>query len=80
MSGKECFGVIVRTAGLALVLLGGYDLSSSVYVTMTPERQHHMGPAAAIAYGLFFALSGVLLLRGAYKLVKFSYPLESPQH
>ena len=79
MSGKECFGVIIRTAGLALILLGGYDISSSIFVALTPERPHSMGPAAAILYGLFFAVVGLLLLRGASALVKFSYPLEMPQ-
>ncbi len=74
MSGKEYFGVIVRTAGLALILLAGYNISASVFVALTPERQHTMGPGAAIVYGLFFALAGLILLRGASWLVKFSYP------
>ena len=74
MSGKECFGVIIRTAGLALILLAGYNVSASAFVALTPERHHSMGPGAAIIYGLFFAVAGLLLLRGASWLVKFSYP------
>jgi len=74
MSGKECFGVILRTAGLALILLAGYDVSASVFVALTPERPHSMGPGAAIVYSIFFVAAGLLLLRGASWLVKFSYP------
>ena len=70
------FGVIIRMAGLALILLGGYNISTSVFIAMTPERHHSMGLAAAVLDGLFFAAPGFLLLRGASRLIKFSYPLE----
>jgi len=76
VSGKECFGVILRTAGLTLILLASYDVSASDFVALTPERHHSMGPRAAIVYGLLFAAAGLFLLRGASWLVKFSYPLQ----
>lgn len=76
MSGKECFGVIVRTAGLSLILMGGYNIISSGYVAMTPERAHQVTAAWGSVFGLLFVLVGLLLLRGAPALLNFAYPPE----
>lgn len=68
MTAREVFGIIVRTFGLIVIILGlqGFLTAASL-------------ESPSFALGAFLLeLAGFALLRGAEKLVEFAYPGSGP--
>ena len=64
MTPKECFGVVIRTIGLLMLLLGLYELLSSVYVLGSPPLViTRIPPPVYTIYGILFVLLSLYLLR-----------------
>lgn len=74
MTPKDCFGVVVRSVGLLVLLLGVYELLGSIYVLVTPSRHHNATSPVYIVYGVFFVALSLYFLCGAPGLMQFSYP------
>lgn len=73
MTPKDCFGLIVRTVGLLLLLLSlPYFLAALVGIFMR-EPIVGQSPAYNVAYGLMTLIVGHYCLRGAPRLIEIAY-------
>ncbi len=79
MTPKDCFGVVVRSVGLLVLLLGVYELLGSIYVLVTPSRHHNATSPVYIVYGVIFLAVSLYFLHGAPGLMQFCYPSRSLQ-
>jgi hypothetical protein len=73
MKPRDAFGVVVRSAGLLLLMFGLYELMGSVYVMLTPDKPHAASAAVAAIYGAVSVVGSLVLLKGAPRLVRFCY-------
>jgi len=76
MRSRDCFGVVVRSLGLVIVLLGVYNVFTSLYLPLDPDFPHRHLAVGGLVVAAFFGLVGLALMRGATSLVRFCYPLE----
>ena len=74
MKARDIFGIVIRTFGVAVLLYGFWYLSFAVAHAcgMPQERPDDM--AAYFTSGIPAVLLGIVLLRCARQLVRFSYP------
>lgn len=84
INGKELFGAGIRIVGLLSFGRGFVDL---LYVLLfsfglTKSSVNADFPYADFVYGLFYALGGLYLLRGAPVLINFAYSknLDEPEN
>jgi hypothetical protein len=73
MTPKTIFGLIVRTFGLLCVAYGIYTLLYGA-CTLFGLLEYRMNPLAFLVTGIARLAAGLYLLRGAPRLVNFSYP------
>jgi hypothetical protein len=71
MHASEIFGLIIRTIGLALSLLGIHDVYRAFIMLMQVISLTSFGP---LLFGVPALLIGFWFLRGAPQLMSFSYP------
>lgn len=76
MTARDRFGVVVRSLGLIILLLGVYNVFSSLYLPLDPDFPHRHIAVGGLVSGCFFGLVGLFLMRGAPALVRFCYPLD----
>ena len=75
MKGQELFGVVVRSAGLYLVISGAWYLIYGFLHSAGTLVETQLGEDKLyFASGIPFLLGGCLMLRGADWFVRFSYP------
>jgi hypothetical protein len=72
MSGRQLFGVVVRTLGLVVILVGGhrvfYAFASSVL-----HFKSYYPPHVYLVAGLVYLVAGVVLMWRAEWFVRFAY-------
>lgn len=78
MKPSDVFGIVVRTIGLCVSLLGGlYILGFLLLAVGMLNLGYHGPPTDYLVYGLGFVIAGSGLLRGAPWIVSFGYPSDS---
>jgi hypothetical protein len=73
MSAKALFGVIVRTAGLWLLLRGIGGLLGGLLGAALADGLNYFGLRGGWLISLFYLLGGIYLLRAAPMVVRFAY-------
>jgi len=73
MDVQETFGVVIRTIGLIISLLGICYVLSSLAVFVHPSKSH-ITPLHYLCDGVFCLLLSLYFLRGAPALIRFCYP------
>jgi hypothetical protein len=73
---KQIFGIVVRSIGVLLLILGALYVLSGVVVLISPNFKPNLSPAW---HYFFIGIVGISLyfLRGATHLVRFAYPGEN---
>jgi hypothetical protein len=71
MNASEIFGLIIRCAGLALSLLGIHDIYRAFIMLVQVISMTSFAP---LLFGVPALLLGIWFLRGAPRLMSFSYP------
>src|SRR5579872_4667780 len=73
MKPRDCFGIVVRSAGL--IALGGDALYvySVIIVMMNPERPNTAPATHYFVAACIWLIAGLYLVRGAPLLMRFSY-------
>jgi hypothetical protein len=74
MTPQHCFGVVIRTVGLLLLVGSLYFLFSAVYLLAVPLQRPHSPPSTYALYGCAIGALSLYLLRGAPLLMRFCYP------
>jgi len=76
MKAKDIFGLIVRVLALILVLYAIWNLSFAIAMTvrLLAGTSHDSYMGAYYTFGVPALIIGLLLLRFARHVVKFSYP------
>lgn len=74
MTPQQCFGVVIRTFGLFLLLSSLYFLFTGVYLALAPLARPHSPPSTYVVYGVVSAVACLYFLRGAPGLIGFCYP------
>jgi len=73
MKPKDCFGIVVRTIGLFLILFSLFYFYGAVAASISPE----LGRGGTFSYyagiGVIMLLVGLYMLRGASHLIQFAY-------
>ena len=77
MTARDCFGLVIRTVGLASILWGLQYLYSPIGVLLNPEPSDS-SILYYLAYGVAYVLFGMYFVRGAPHLLRFAYPPEKP--
>jgi hypothetical protein len=73
MKPRDCFGVVVRTVGLLLVLFSLFYFYGAVAATVSPALGRGGTPVYYIGIGVVMMSVGLYLLRGAPHLLRFAY-------
>ncbi len=76
MSGRNLFGVIVRTFGLFLILYGIYTVFYELVHFIGMPIQIHVPPRTALSFAGLYLVVGVVLIRAEW-VVRFAYGPES---
>ena len=74
MTAWQCFGVVLRTFGLILLLCGVYYLFTAAYTAIVSYSRPHSPPGTYAVYGIAYCLVSLYFLRGAPGLAGFCYP------
>ncbi len=77
MKPRDCFGVVIRSIGVLVLLVSGLYLYSTFVALIAPETPRAPPPPR---YFFVFALTlvtGLYFLRGAPHLMRFAYGDES---
>ncbi len=77
MTPQQCFGVVIRTFGLFLLLTCLYFFFTGAYLLSVALSRPHSPPATYAAYGIVSSFVSLYLLRGAPGLAGFCYPQSS---
>lgn len=79
MKPRECFGIIVRTIGLLLLIYGVFEAVSALFIVVDKSyTKPHSQPHIYMIYSTIFNLLSLYLLRGAPHLMRFCYPENPP--
>jgi hypothetical protein len=79
MKPRDCFGVVVRSFGLFVFLLGIYYLIAGIILAFIPDYPKAHSPAYTYCiYCTFLIGISLYLLRGAPHLIRFCYPDDVP--
>ena len=74
ITAPEAFGVVIRSAGLYLLLYGAWYLTWGIlYVLGLPQHQS-ADQAGLLVNGITFLFSGVWLFMGANTIAQIAYP------
>ena len=73
MKPRDCFGVVVRTVGLLLMLFSLFYFIGGVAAAISPSLGRGGTPVYYVAIGGVMILVGLYLLRGAPHLLRYSY-------
>jgi hypothetical protein len=79
MKARNVFGLIVRTVGVFIILLGLWHLAAAIFETYLSSSRivgyfFPYDPLMSFLLGVPSLLVGVALLRFARQIVRFSYP------
>ncbi len=74
MTPQQCFGVVIRTVGLLLLVSSLYFLFTAVYLLAFSLHRPHSPPSTYALYGVAVGLLSLYFLRGASLLMRFCYP------
>ena len=77
MSPRDCFGIVVRSVGLLLLLFGLYSALSGLFLLLVSVYYQRVAPLSLFVCGVLATLVSLYLLRGAPALVRFCYPAEA---
>ena len=69
MKARDIFGLILRAAGLLLILYCSWNLLAAVYCMLTGQQF-----GAYFCYGTPGVIAGILVIAFARQIVRFSYP------
>jgi len=69
MKSRDIFGLILRTAGLLVILYCGWNLAAAFYCVLTGQQF-----GTYFFYGIPGVVVGILLVSLARHIVRFSYP------
>jgi hypothetical protein len=75
MSGRQLFGVVVRTLGLVVILLGGHRVFYA-FVSSVLHFKSYYPPHVYLVAGLVYLVAGVVLMWRAEWFVRFAYGRE----
>jgi len=79
MTPRDCFGVVVRTIGLLVLLLGIYYAITAAYLLIASDYPRPHSPVTTyLFYGALMIAISLYLLRGASHLIRFCYPVPPP--
>ena len=76
MTQQQCFGVVIRTVGLLLLVGSLYFLFTSVYLLVFGLQRPHSPSSTYALYGGALGILALYLLRGAPLLLRFCYSSE----
>ena len=76
MTERDCFGVVVRSIGLLVIIVTIAYVGSGLYVVLAPTAAHKATATSYFTFAVGYGLFGLYLLRGAKHLVNFAYPSE----
>jgi len=76
MKPRDCFGVVVRTVGLLLMLFSLFYFYGAVAASVSPALGRGGTPVYYIGIGVVMMFVGLYLLRGAPHLLRFAYGKE----
>jgi len=74
MKARDIFGIVIRTIGVAILLFGFWYLAFAVAQVGGMPQETPGEMAAYFTSGIPAVLIGVLFLRCARQIVRFSYP------
>ncbi len=74
MTGRDLFGVVVRVAGLVLVMYALWNLWFAFFQLVGMAGPKDFNLAWYFAFGVPALVVGLYFLRGAPHLLRFSYP------
>jgi len=74
MTPKDCFGIVVRTLGLAVMIASIAYFYSTAMAALIPTNPRYVSPLAYLAIGVVYLSISIYLLRGAPALLDFCYP------
>ena len=74
MKARDIFGIVIRTFGVAILLFGFWYLAFAVAQACGMPQETHGEMAAYFTSGIPAVLLGILFLRCARQIVRFSYP------
>ena len=74
MTPQQCFGVVIRTVGLLLLVGSLYFLFTAAYLLASTLQRLHSPPSTYALYGAAAGLLSLYFLRGAPLLMRFCYP------
>jgi hypothetical protein len=72
LTGRDLFGVVVRTAGLLMVVWGIYTIVYLFNIISLRARTDGQPPGTFLIVGALWGVLGLALLRGEW-LVRFAY-------
>jgi hypothetical protein len=73
MKPRDCFGVVIRTIGLLLLIVSALYLNSALVTMIGRESSHAATPAYYLVASALTAGIGLYFLRGAPHLMRFAY-------
>ena len=74
MTGKDLFGVVIRVAGLILIMYALWNLWFALFQLGGVAGPKDIGLTWYFAFGVPALLLGLYFLRGAPHILRFSYP------
>jgi len=74
MTGRDLFGVVLRVAGLILVVYALWNLGYAFFALVGMPAPKDVQLQWYFVFGMLSLLVGVYFLRGAPHVLRFSYP------